>query len=123
MMTGRATATLLIDNDRVRVTRWRFAPGAATGWHTHEDDYVIVPLTDGTLKLSRSRSFASSSARRCASTTFWSVSRHMLPRLGAILEPLVLAAARPPHTPPHATGASPQPFVLRARVIPLASAA
>jgi quercetin dioxygenase-like cupin family protein len=50
-MTGRATATLLIDNDRVRVTRWRFAPGAATGWHKHEHDYVIVPLTDGTLKL------------------------------------------------------------------------
>jgi beta-alanine degradation protein BauB len=50
-MTDRATATLLIDNDRVRVTRWRFAPGAATGWHTHDHDYVIVPLTDGTLKL------------------------------------------------------------------------
>jgi quercetin dioxygenase-like cupin family protein len=50
-VTGRATATVLIDNDRVRVTRWRFAPGAATGWHKHEYDYVIVPLTDGTLKL------------------------------------------------------------------------
>jgi beta-alanine degradation protein BauB len=50
-MTDRATATLLIDNDRVRVTRWRFAPGAATGWHTHDHDYVIVPPTDGTLKL------------------------------------------------------------------------
>jgi hypothetical protein len=42
---------VLIDNGRVRVTRWRFAPGAATGWHRHEYDYVIVPLTDGTLKL------------------------------------------------------------------------
>ena len=42
---------MLIDNDRVRVTRWRFAPGAATGWHQHEYDYVIVPLTDGTLEL------------------------------------------------------------------------
>ncbi len=50
-MTGRATPTVLIDNDRVRVTRWRFAPGAATGWHRHEYDYVIVPLTDGTLAL------------------------------------------------------------------------
>jgi beta-alanine degradation protein BauB len=48
---GRGTATVLIDNDCVRVTRWRFAPGAATGWHTHEYDYVIVPLTDGTLRL------------------------------------------------------------------------
>jgi quercetin dioxygenase-like cupin family protein len=24
---------------------------AATGWHEHEYDYVIVPLTDGTLRL------------------------------------------------------------------------
>ena len=50
-MTGQATPTVLIDNDRVRVTRWRFAPGAATGWHRHEYDYVIVPLTDGRLAL------------------------------------------------------------------------
>ena len=50
-MAGRATATVLIDNDRVRVTRWRFAPGAATGWHRHEYDYVVVPLTDGKLTL------------------------------------------------------------------------
>ena len=50
-MTGQAAATVLIDNERVRVTRWHFAPGAATGWHRHEYDYVIVPLTDGRLKL------------------------------------------------------------------------
>ena len=50
-MTARATATVLIDNDGVRVTRWQFAPGAATGWHKHEHDYVIVPLTEGTLEL------------------------------------------------------------------------
>ena len=47
----QAQPTVLIDNERVRVTRWRFAPGAATGWHRHEYDYVIVPLTDGTLRL------------------------------------------------------------------------
>jgi len=50
-MTARGTPTVLIDNDRVRVTRWRFVPGAATGWHRHEHDYVIVPLTDGSLTL------------------------------------------------------------------------
>lgn len=50
-MTEQAAATVLIDNERVRVTRWQFAPGAATGWHRHEYDYVIVPLTDGTLEL------------------------------------------------------------------------
>lgn len=50
-MSDRATSTVLIDNERVRVTRWSFAAGAATGWHVHEYDYVIVPLTDGTLRL------------------------------------------------------------------------
>ena len=50
-MTARGTPTVLIDNDRVRLTRWRFEPGAATGWHRHEHDYVIVPLTDGSLTL------------------------------------------------------------------------
>ena len=28
-----------------------FAPGAATGWHRHEFDYVVVPMTTGTLLL------------------------------------------------------------------------
>ena len=46
-----ATPTVFIDNDRVRVTEWRFAPGAATGWHRHEMDYVVTPMTTGTLKL------------------------------------------------------------------------
>lgn len=52
-MTGRipAEATRLIENDRARVTRWRLAPGTATGWHRHEYDYVIVPLTTGPMKL------------------------------------------------------------------------
>lgn len=47
----RATQTVLIENDRVRVSRWQFAPGAHTGWHRHEHDYVVVPLADGRLQL------------------------------------------------------------------------
>jgi len=46
-----AVPTIFIDNDRMRVTEWRFAPGAATGWHRHEMDYVVVPGTTGTLKI------------------------------------------------------------------------
>jgi len=46
-----AVPTVFIDNQRVRVTEWRFAPGAATGWHRHEHDYVVVPLADGQLRL------------------------------------------------------------------------
>ncbi len=42
-----ATSTVQADNDRVRVTAWRFAPGQATGAHRHEYDYVVVPLTTG----------------------------------------------------------------------------
>jgi beta-alanine degradation protein BauB len=48
---GRARPTVQIDNERTRVTEWRFAPGAATGWHRHENDYVVVPLTTGRLEL------------------------------------------------------------------------
>jgi quercetin dioxygenase-like cupin family protein len=46
-----ATPTIQIDNERVRVTEWRFAPGAATGWHRHAMDYVVVPMTTGRLLL------------------------------------------------------------------------
>jgi quercetin dioxygenase-like cupin family protein len=45
----RAVATARIDNERVRVTEWRFAPGATTGFHRHEYDYVVVPMTTGRL--------------------------------------------------------------------------
>lgn len=50
-MTGQAVPTVQVDNDRTRVTEWRFAPGAATGWHRHDYDYVVVPGTTGQLKL------------------------------------------------------------------------
>ena len=46
-----ATPTVQIDNNHLRVTEWRFAPGAATGYHRHEHDYVVVPARDGELKL------------------------------------------------------------------------
>ena len=46
-----AVATVVIDNARVRVTEWRFAPGAHTGHHRHEYPYVVVPLTTGPLRI------------------------------------------------------------------------
>lgn len=49
-----AVATQQIDNDRVIVTEWRFAPGAETGWHRHAFDYVVIPGMDGQLKLQSS---------------------------------------------------------------------
>ena len=52
-MIGRlpATATQLIDDARVRVTRFDFEPGQETGWHAHEMDYVITTLTDCRMQL------------------------------------------------------------------------
>jgi len=40
-----------IENENLRVTEWRFESGAATGYHRHAHDYVVVPVTDGELEL------------------------------------------------------------------------
>ncbi|HEY7040075.1 MAG TPA: cupin domain-containing protein [Methylomirabilota bacterium] len=51
MTDSQAVATVKVDNARVRVTEWRFAPGAHTGHHRHEYAYVVVPLATGSLAL------------------------------------------------------------------------
>jgi len=49
---GTATASVLIENKRTRVTEWRFAGrGDNTGWHRHAYDYLVVPTSDGTLEI------------------------------------------------------------------------
>ena len=48
-MAEMAKATVMVDNAKVRVTEWKFAPGAQTGHHRHEMDYVVVPMTTGDL--------------------------------------------------------------------------
>jgi len=47
----KATSHPQVETDRVIVTEWRFAPGAETGHHVHAHDYVVVPLTTGTLRV------------------------------------------------------------------------
>lgn len=47
---GKAESILKIDTDEVRVTEWRLRPSDATGFHRHDFDYVVVPLTSGTLR-------------------------------------------------------------------------
>ena len=49
MSRPKARPQVLIDNDRVVVTKWSFEDGAETGWHRHAHDYVVVCLTAGTL--------------------------------------------------------------------------
>jgi hypothetical protein len=46
-----AKSDVQVDTAEVRVTEWRLAPGSATGHHTHEMDYVIVPVTAGEMTI------------------------------------------------------------------------
>ncbi len=46
-----AVGTTQVDNEHTRVTHWHFVPGAETGVHIHEYDYVVVPLVDGVVKV------------------------------------------------------------------------
>ena len=48
---SKAVAAVHIDNEYVRVTEWAFVPGATTGWHRHDFDYVITPVTDGVVEI------------------------------------------------------------------------
>jgi quercetin dioxygenase-like cupin family protein len=50
-MTTKAQALRHVENGGVIVTEWRFAPGAETGHHVHAYDYVVIPLTDGSLRI------------------------------------------------------------------------
>jgi hypothetical protein len=48
---AHAIHTVLIDDERVVVNRFDFAPGDETGDHVHAMPYVVVPLTDGLLRI------------------------------------------------------------------------
>ena len=50
-MAEQAQSNILIENERVRVFEWRLVPGATTGYHRHEYDYVVVPLSTGKLRV------------------------------------------------------------------------
>ncbi len=71
-----ATATIQIDNERVRVTEWRFAPGTETGWHVHPTDYVVVPMTTGELGLETTDGVSVNSLRAGVSYTRVAGSEH-----------------------------------------------
>lgn len=47
----KAAVEIIEDNARVRIVRYTLAPGAATGWHVHALDYVIVPYDDGRIRV------------------------------------------------------------------------
>jgi len=66
---AQASPSTQADNERVKVTEWRFPPGAETGWHRHEHDYVVVPMKDGRLLLETSAGEAVSELR-CGQSYF-----------------------------------------------------
>jgi quercetin dioxygenase-like cupin family protein len=45
-----ARPTVQQDDEEVRITRWDFEPGATTGWHRHGWHYVVVMLSDATMR-------------------------------------------------------------------------
>ena len=46
-----AESSLLFEDDKTKITSWRFDPGAETGWHHHNYDYVTIQKSGGRLKL------------------------------------------------------------------------
>lgn len=51
MSLSAAISDIQVDDERVRITRWRLPPQSETGHHRHELDYAIVPVVGGTLTI------------------------------------------------------------------------
>ena len=62
--------TIQIDNAKSRVTEWRFAPNAETGWHRHAYDYVVIPMVTGQLLLDRKSTRLNSSHKPISYAVF-----------------------------------------------------
>jgi len=45
-MSNSCSTTVLVADEKVRITRFDFDPGQETGWHVHEHNYVITAITD-----------------------------------------------------------------------------
>lgn len=48
-----AQPELLFTDDSVRITRHSLVPRATTGVHTHEYDYVVIPVHGGVVRVER----------------------------------------------------------------------
>ena len=49
--TAEAERVILFEDNKTRITFWRFSPGTETGWHRHTHDYVTLQQSSGQLKL------------------------------------------------------------------------
>ena len=46
-----AQSTIQIENNNEIVTRWDFPPKSHTTWHRHSFDFIVIPITNGTLRI------------------------------------------------------------------------
>lgn len=46
-----AVPTVQRDDEDLRITRWDFPVGAATGWHEHGWPYFVIMITEGVLRV------------------------------------------------------------------------
>ena len=46
-----AVPTVQRDDEDIRITRWDFPPGAATGWHLHSSPYFVIMIIGGILRV------------------------------------------------------------------------
>ena len=53
-MRKKCSSSVLIDDEKVRVTLFDFEPDQETGWHLHDYDYVITAVTDCNMALQNS---------------------------------------------------------------------
>ena len=53
-MRVKCSSTPLIEDQKVRVTRFEIEPDQETGWHEHGLDYVINAITDCNMTLENS---------------------------------------------------------------------
>ena len=72
-MRKKCSSAVLIEDEKVRVTRFDFEPDQETGWHKHDYDYVITAISDCNITIensdgtqSTSQVFAGTAYRRDA---------------------------------------------------------
>ena len=49
--TAEAERVVMFEDEKTRITQWRFPPGTETGWHRHTHDYVTIQQSSGQLRL------------------------------------------------------------------------
>jgi beta-alanine degradation protein BauB len=44
-------ATMQVEHDGMRISRYDLAAGDRIPWHRHDHDYLVIPLTDGVFEV------------------------------------------------------------------------